>query len=301
MALDQAARVKDTLSSPFKYNPGIHEDWAGGLYDKLNRPTIAQNEDELRQSLANRGLNLGTKAYDQGLQNFYEGNQRSRDAFMLDSYNTGLASALTERNQPLKEGAALMGTANITEPSWISSGQSGVAPTDVAGIYGSNYQQQLARSQQQQASSAGMWGALGQLGGAALGGWMASDERVKNVKGKRKGGLQKLGAREWSYKGSKQVHNTPTAQDVEKQIPDAVAEVGGVKYVNWNRVPQGQKYKEDIERERFIDPRLYGQPGQTMRSLPKGEMHRRGKMRLPVDDPNYNIRKALPPNTYEDA
>jgi molybdopterin-guanine dinucleotide biosynthesis protein A len=31
MALDQAARVKDTLSSPFKYNPGIHEDWAGGL------------------------------------------------------------------------------------------------------------------------------------------------------------------------------------------------------------------------------------------------------------------------------
>jgi hypothetical protein len=301
MALEQTGRVKDKLSTPFDYNPGQHEAWAGGLYDKLNRDSIAANEDELRQSLANRGLNIGTKAYDQGMKNFYDGTQRSRDAFMLDSYGTGMNTALTIRNQPLKEGAALMGGGQITEPTWLQGPQSGVAGTDVAGLTNANYAQQMARAQQQQASSAGMWGALGQIGGAALGGWMASDERVKDMKGKaRKGGLSKLGAKAWSYKGSPQVHHTPTAQDVEKAIPEAVAEVDGVKYVNWNRVPQGKTFKEDIERERFIDPRLYGQPGQSMRSLPDGEMHRRGKMRLP-DEPNYNIKRALPPNKYEEA
>jgi hypothetical protein len=295
MALAQTDRVKDKLSTPFDYNPGQHEQWAGGLYDKLNKDSIASNEDELRQSLANRGLNIGTEAYDRGMRNFYDGTQRSRDAFMLDSYGTGMNTALTIRNQPLKEGAALMGGGQITEPTWLQGPQSGVAGTDVAGITNSAYQQQLARAQQQQASSAGMWGALGQIGGAALGGWMASDERVKDMKGKK--GLSKLGARKWSYKGSPQVHNTPTAQDVEKAMPDAVAEVDGVKYVNWNRVPQGQTFKEDIERERFIDPRLYGQPGQSMNSLPQGRMIRRREMNPDASNPGEN---AMPtPKQYE--
>jgi hypothetical protein len=298
MAIDQAGRVKDSLSTPFKYDPGIHEEWAGGVYDKLNSGSIARNQEELRQSLANRGLNIGTEAYDQAMKDFTEGTQRARDGFMLDSYGTGMNTALTMRNQPLKEGAALMGGGQITEPTWLQGPQSGVANTDVAGITQAGYANQLARQQAQ--SSAGMWGALGQIGGAALGGWMASDERVKNVKGGKKG-FSKLGEKEWSYKGSDQVHRTPTAQDVEKKIPDAVAEVGGVKYVDWKRVPQGEKYMEDIESERTIDPRLYGQPGWSMNALPKGEMMRRGGMRLDPEDPNFNVRKALPRPTYQDA
>jgi hypothetical protein len=296
MAIDQAGRVKDTLSTPFKYDPGVHESWAGGLYDKLNRDSISRNQDELAQSLANRGLNIGTKAYDQAMRDFTEGNQRARDQFMLDSYGTGMNTALTERNQPLKEGIALMGGGQITEPTWLQGPQSGVANTDVAGLTNQAYAQKLAASQQQ----GGLWSALGQIGGAALGGWMASDERVKNVKSGKKG-LSKLAEKEWSYKGSDQVHRTPTAQDVERQIPEAVAEVDGVKYVNWNRVPQGEKYARDIARERQVDPRLYGGPGRPMTDLPDGHMVKRGEMRLPPDDPNYNIRKALPKATYQDA
>lgn len=293
IALDQAARVKDTLSKPFEYNPGVHEEWAGGLYDKLSSGAVARGKDDLEQSLANRGLNYGTAAYDQAMKDFHEGTQRARDSFMLDSYGTGMNTALTVRNQPLKEGVTLMGAGQITEPTWVQGPQSGVSPTDVAGIYGQSYNQQLARAQQQQQSSAGMWGALGQIGGAALGGWL-SDERMKDVKGKPKKGLSRLPEREWSYKGSKQTHRTPTAQDVEKKYPDAVADVGGMKYVDWRRVPQGKKYIEDIERERSIDPRIYGQPGQSMEALPGGLMFRKDGMRLPPENPNWNIRKALP-------
>jgi hypothetical protein len=300
IALDQAARVKDTLSTPFDYNPGAHEAWAGGLYDKLNRDSISRGQDELQQSLANRGLNIGTKAYDDAMRSFTEGNQRARDAFMLDSYGTGMNTALTIRNQPLKEGVTLMGAGQITEPTWLQGPQSGVAGTDVAGITNAAYAQQAARAQAQQQSQAGVWGALGQIGGAALGGWLASDERVKNVKGGKQG-LSKLGEKEWSYKGSDQVHRTPTAQDVERQMPEAVAEVDGIKYVDWKRVPGGEKYARDIERERQVDPRLYGGPGRPITDLPDGHMVKRGEMRLPPDDPNYNIRKALPKATYQDA
>jgi hypothetical protein len=294
MALDQAAAIKDKLSTPFAYNPGVHEQWAGGLYDKLQQPGIDRADESLRQQMANRGLNYGTEAYDLGMQQFYEGNQRARDSFMLDSYQTGLGTALTERNQPLKEGQALMGAANITEPGWISGGQSGVAPTDVGGIYGQNYNQQLARSQQQQASSAGMWGALGQLGGAALGGWMASDKRVKkNIKSAGTDPESGLPVKEWTYKSGGERHATPLAQDVEKQYPQAVQEQGGVKRVNWMRVPGGQKFAQDG----FVDPRLYGQPGQSMNSLPDAKMYGH----LDLNDPMTSVRAALPPEMYQEA
>lgn len=298
MAIDQATRVKDTLSKPFEYNPGAHEKWAGGIYDDLNRDNIRLGEDELRASLNNRGLNIGTEAYDRAMRDFYEGNQRARSGFMLDSYGTGLNTALTMRNQPLKEGITLMGGGQISEPSWISGPQSGVGMTDVAGIYGQNYNQQLARSQAQNAQSAGLWGALGQLGGAALGGWMASDKRAKK-------GLQRLGkdaesglpVSRWTYKGGEMEHETPLAQDVEKKYPGAVEDEGGVKMVNWRAIPGGEKFERDTSSD---DPRLYS--GSRMRTdLPNGEMLRGQRMRNPGDDPSWSIKKALPAPKEQEA
>lgn len=297
MALDQAAQIKDTLSKPFTYDPGVHEAWAGGLYDKLNKDSIARNQDELQQSLANRGLNYGTAAYDQGMRDFYEGNQRARDSFMLDSYNTGLNTALTIRNQPLKEGVALMGAGQITEPQWISGPQTGVANTDVAGLVNGGYANQLARQQQANAQSAGMWGALGQLGSAALGGWLASDARVKDV-GETVGVDPDSGlpVRQWAYKGDGTLHATPLAQDVEQAYPDAVTEVDGVKQVNWRGIPGGEKFEQNI-----IDPRIYGQPGLSMESLPDGRMMRGDEMNVDPNDPMTSIRGALPPARYQET
>lgn len=297
MAIDQAGQIKGTLSKPFTYSPGEYEAWAGGLYDKLNADSIARGRDEMEQNLANRGLNYGTAAYDNAQRDFIKGNQDARNEFMLDAYGTGLNTALTVRNQPLKEGIALMGGGQMQEPSWVQGAQTGVNGVDVAGIYAAN----TAAKQANAAQQSGVWGALGQLGGAALGGWMASDERVKkNIKPARKGGLSKLGEKEWSYKGSNQRHTTPMAQDVEKKYPDAVAEVGGVKYVNWRMVPGGGKYEKDIAKERTVDPRVYGQPGWSMNALPDGDMVRGRRMRNP-SEPAWDIKKALPPIKDQEA
>ena len=298
MALDQASQIKDTLSTPFSYSPGEYEQWAGGLYDSLNKDSIQRGQDEMNQNLANRGLNYGTAAYDRAQQDFTKGNQDARNGFMLDAYGTGLNTALTVRNQPLKEGIALMGGGQMTEPTWVQGAQTGVQGTDMAGIYAANTAGKQANAAQQN----GVWGALGQLGGAALGGWMKSDERSKkNIKSAGKKGLSRLAEKEWSYKGSDQRHTTPMAQDVEKVYPEAVANVGGTKYVNWPMVPGGGKYEKDIAREKQVDPRLYGQPGWSMNALPDGEMLRGQKMRNPGGDETWDIRKALPPEKYQET
>lgn len=293
MALDQAAQIKKTLSTPFKYNPGVHEQWAGNLYDKLNKDRLAQGYDEFTQSMANRGLNFGTQAYDQGLKDWFSGNQNARDQFMLDSYGVGMNTALTERNQPLKEGMALMGAAQITEPTWLQGPQSGVANTDIGGIYGQNYNQQLARSQQQQQAQAGMWGALGTIGGAALGGWMSDKRMKKNIKPAGKDPDTGLAVKEWEYKDGSERYQTPVAQDVEKRFPEAVSEVNGVKVVNWRNVPGGQKFEREME--------TGGSPLQKLGSQPNGHLVGGREMRNPGDDPYWSVQKALPPPKYQNA
>ncbi|HLO93237.1 MAG TPA: hypothetical protein VK195_02880 [Burkholderiaceae bacterium] len=302
MALDQAAQIKEKLSTPFQYNPGVHEQWAGGLYDKLNSQSIARGQDDLQQQLANRGVNIGTEAYTRGMQDFYEGNQRARDAFMLDSYGTGMNTALTERNQPLKEGQALMGAAQITEPAWLQGPQSGVANTDVAGITNSAYSQQMARAQQAQQQSAGMWGALGQIGGAALGGWMSDKRAKKDVSGAGRDPESGLPVKNWTYKGDTARHQTPMAQDVEKKYPQAVSEDGsGLKRVNWHQVPGGEKFVQDMARKPMPEDRFYGGSGRPMDDLPTPNRLKGFDMQPDGENPMENIRKALPPEKYQDA
>jgi hypothetical protein len=241
MALDQTGRVKDTLSKPFEYGPGQHEAWATGIYDKLNSDSIARDRESMDQSLANRGISVGSTAYDDSQRNFEYGKQKARDSFGLDSYNTGLNTALTLRNQPLNEGAALMGGGQITQPSWMQTPTVGVQGTDIAGITQGAYQNQLARSAQQGQA----WNALGSLGGMALGGWL-SDERIKNIKGTEGVDPESgLPVRQWSYKGQKRTHEGPTAQDVEAGgYADAVSEgPDGLKRVDWKSYPQLKKFE----------------------------------------------------------
>jgi hypothetical protein len=106
---------------------------------------------------------------------------------------------------------------------------------DVAGITARYDQQNLANWQaKQQASSAGM-GSLLQFGGGLLG--MLSDERAKEdiaPIGETYDGQQIYS---YSYKADPE-HNTHIglmAQEVEKVHPEAVNEVGGVKFVNYGK------------------------------------------------------------------
>lgn len=164
IALGQIDRIGGVLGENFEYNPGVHEQWAGDLYGKLNDESNQRNLGFMEQKLANQGLQPGTPAYDDAMRNLTYGQEKGRNDFMLNSYGQGLDTALTMRNQPLNEVNALMSGSQVQMPSFQNTPQVGVNGTDVAGLINQQYQNQNANYQ---AKMGGLFG----LGGAALGGW----------------------------------------------------------------------------------------------------------------------------------
>ncbi len=164
IALGQIDRIGGVLNTPFDYSTGDHEAWAGDLYGKLNNDVNARNTSAMEQKLANQGLQPGTPAYDDAMRNLTYGQEKGRNDFMLNSYDEGLNTALTMRNQPLNEVSALMSGTGVQQPNFQNTPQTGVNGTDVAGLINQNYQNQLS------SYNAKMGGLFG-LGSAALGGW----------------------------------------------------------------------------------------------------------------------------------
>ncbi len=164
IALGQIDRIGGVLSENFDYSPGEHEAWAGNLYSKLNDDSNARNMAAMESKLANQGLQPGTTAYDDAMRNLTYGQDKARNDFMLGSYDTGMNTALTMRNQPLQEVNALMSGSQVSQPQFVSTPKTGVNGTDIAGLTNQQYQNELA------AYNAKLGGLFG-LGGAALGGW----------------------------------------------------------------------------------------------------------------------------------
>lgn len=164
-----------------------------------------RREESLRSRLANQGVNAGTDAFDAELRGL--GNQRG-DAFaraqlgarqmalsdrqqqvaeLTGQRGTNLSEALQQfgldtsadlaaRQNPLNEIIAL---ASGVQTNPIIPGQprgSNLAGTDVAGIYGQGYQNQLGAWNAQQQQQNAFLGALANLGGAAI---TYSDRRLK--------------------------------------------------------------------------------------------------------------------------
>lgn len=145
LAADQASVVRNSLGQPFSYNPGEHETWALGLYDQLNSDNEARSMEALRTRLANQGVQEGSAAYDAAMRNLMTSTQSARNKFLLDSYGTGIQTALTERNQPINELSALLGNTQVSMPQFTQTPQTGVAGVDYAGQVQNNYAQQTAQ------------------------------------------------------------------------------------------------------------------------------------------------------------
>lgn len=148
LANNQSGFLNDYLGDPFQYGVGEHEEWAGGLYDQLNSEGNAQAAETLTAQLANRGIGIGTEAYDREMANLRESQMDSRNRFMLDSYNTGMNSALTNRNAPINEITALMSGSQVSHPNFVNTSMPSIPTTDVAGNINQNYNQRLGAWQQ---------------------------------------------------------------------------------------------------------------------------------------------------------
>lgn len=219
IALGQIDRIGGVLNTPFSYDTGEHEAWAGDLYGKLNNDTNQRNQGLMEQKLANQGLQPGTPAYDDAMRNLLYSQEKGRNDFMLGSYDTGMNTALTMRNQPLNEVASLTSGTGVQQPQYVSTPQTGVNGTDVAGLINQGYQNQLG---QYNAKMGGLFG----LGSAALGGWAASDKRLKtDIKKIGETPIKGVNAYKFRYKGSPLMQMGAMAQEVMKKVPKAVGKM----------------------------------------------------------------------------
>lgn len=149
-------------------------------------PQWQTNQSQLEDTLANRGITVGSEAYDHAMRDF---NLGKNDAYTsarnaatqygvqdastlfgegLAGHQQGVSDMLTQQNQPLSLLQQIMSSIRGTAPQ-SNAPQTGVSPTDVTGAY-ANYENQLQnqyQAQQQQYNSA-LGGVGGLLGNALM-------------------------------------------------------------------------------------------------------------------------------------
>jgi hypothetical protein len=220
------------------------------LFSRLN-PQLERDRTALESSLANKGVKLGSAAYDRAMQNFGQTTNDARTAAILNAgqeqsrlagltrdaamfgndaltsqygltageRNRQMQEQLTLRNQSINEAAALRGGGSVTMPSFMGGNTGQIPTTDVAGLIGQYDDQRTQAYQQKQSNIGNMLGSVASI--LAL-----SDARAKEDIEKIAETKDGMGLYSYRYKGDPKTQIGLMAQEVAKKKPKAVA-VGG--------------------------------------------------------------------------
>lgn len=191
------------------------------------QPQFDTQRQQLTQQLADQGIPLGSPAYDKALRELETNQNEQLSKLALDSITAGNQQqqilqnqAASTRAQQFGEVGSLLGFAPPFQPQPVNGYDLGYG--NQLGYYNA---QQGARAQQ----ANNLFG-LGSMAAFAL-----SDRRYKE-------NLHKISEEngfniyEWNFIGSKRRYRGVIADEVEKIMPDAVVEIGGIKYVNYEKI-----------------------------------------------------------------
>lgn len=218
-------RVGGLLAQPYKDYSADRDKVEGALMGRLN-PQFDRDRASLEQTLANKGIHVGSAAYNASMDDFNRGVAEGRtSAVLAGGQEQSRLSQLemAQRGQGINELTALSTGGQIQTP------QSGVSPTDVSGNINNQYQQQKQQSDQ-------MWNGIGSVG-SALGGWAFSDRRLKTDVEKVDETPSGVNVYDFRYKGDPVKQRGFMAQDVLKKQPQNVAKTpSGFMAVNYAKV-----------------------------------------------------------------
>jgi len=231
----QTAELLNRGSTPFQYNTGEHEAWAGNLYNQINADTMAANDEALRSRLANQGIKMGSAAYDREMANFAKGRDNARNQFLLDSQQQGYQQALATRNQQTNEPLAIASGTQIQMPNFTPGRTGTVANVDHTANVWNGYSADVNAANQRNASIGGLFSSLGN---AAM--MLSERDMKKNIEKlpmKAKGGIQMY---DFNYKGEPKgtpKHRGVMADEAQRKMPAAVAKgKDGLRRVNMGMV-----------------------------------------------------------------
>lgn len=180
LAADQSAAMRDYLNTPFQFGNSEAEQWAYDLASPRLLGQQRQNEDQLRTTLANKGIREGSAAWNAEMARMTNANTDQLNQLALTGRGQAFQEALSSRNQPINELAALMSGSQVGMPQFGATPQTGVAGVDYTGLVNQQYQ---AQQQQANAGMGGLFGllgtGLGAIGKAGGIGAFFSDRRLK--------------------------------------------------------------------------------------------------------------------------
>jgi hypothetical protein len=168
--LDNPFSTKDLASTGF--DPGqSYQD----AYMERMQPQLEQSREQTAQRLANQGIGIGSKAYQEAMR--LQG-QRENDAMLgatTQGFGTGLQArqqgfneAAYQRNEPLNTLNAVRTGAQVTNPSYVSTPQQATTKgADLLGAATAEGNYQTAANNAASASSSGMTSGLMGLAGTA--------------------------------------------------------------------------------------------------------------------------------------
>jgi hypothetical protein len=249
--------VENMLQTPFDtsalpstgFNPSqTYQD----AYMQRLAPQLQQGREQLQQQLANKGIDIGSEAYDRAMQT----QQQRENDLLLGATTQGFGvgqqarqSALQEqaylRNEPLNTLSAVRTGSQVTGPQFVNSAQQATtAGPDLLGAAQQGYNAQMGAYNAQQAGQNSMTQGLMGLAGAGM---MAfSDVRLKqNI---QPVGVLANGLTLYSYEYIDEVKLHPLAgegmqigvmaQEVEQVFPYAVKTLDdGYKVVDYGLLP----------------------------------------------------------------
>lgn len=179
LANDQSAFLGKYLGQPVNLTPeNVAAYTSDHFSDNFNRQWD-QNLSSLETALANKGVGIGSSAYDREMTNFQESRANAFDDLQGNNYDRAVNAILTERNQPINEITALLSGSQVAQPQYAPANTGQIATTDIAGLINQNYNQRLSAWQQDAANRGGLLGGLFQLGGNLGAAAIMSERRMK--------------------------------------------------------------------------------------------------------------------------
>jgi hypothetical protein len=136
---DQSARVGEALSKPVNLSNEATEARLFGLGSKRLDPLYARREEELRTRLTNQGIRPGTEAWNWEMQRLGEDRNDAFNQLLLSGRGQSVTEALAERNQPINEITALMSGSQVSQPNFVGTPQTSIAPGDYQGAVANKY------------------------------------------------------------------------------------------------------------------------------------------------------------------
>ncbi len=204
-------------------------------YLKSVQPFMTTQTEQLDTRLRNQGLLPGQPGYDNAMRELTNTQGMTVSGAAANFQPQAFNQATSLYQMPLTMGQQLAGWGAPQDPTKSIVQGPQMQPADY--ISGSAVGMKGATDQYnaQMAQYSGLLKGVSDLGGAAAGAFMFSDERIKENKDEVGSLHDGTPVYSYNYIGDETPRIGLMAQDVEKTRPDAVREFGGIKAVDYDK------------------------------------------------------------------